>query len=403
MRPLDFLGRIKVKLGIVIVLAVVAAFVVNEVGINSGMSRDLRIAIAVVLAMIMVQLLAHGMTRPLREMAAAAQTIAKGRYGLRVSATSRDEVGELARAFNAMASDLAEVDRQRRELVANVSHELRTPITGLQAVLENIVDGVTPPDLDTLGTALAQTQRLGCLVAQLLDLSRLDSGARLIEPEELDLASLCRQAVSEATLARDDVTVVSAVRPGTVLSADAALLAQVLANLLDNAVRHSPPGGMVRVEARPAGVNLEISVTDDGPGIPQAERARVFERFSRLDAGRAADAGGAGLGLAIAKEIVELHGGSISVSDPVPAARRTGRIEGTELRGGGTAPGCRMVVVLPHRSEPAAAESTDGLVRAGRGDMDVRMPGAGRAEGRPGEQGPFGGETDLIDGTLAPQ
>lgn len=150
------------------------------------------------------------------------------------------------------------------------------------------------------------------------------------------------------------------------------------------------------------GANLEISVTDDGPGIPQAERARVFERFSRLDAGRAADAGGAGLGLAIAKEIVELHGGSISVSDPIPVTRRTGRIEGTELRGGGTAPGCRMVVVLPHRSEPAAAESTDGLVRAGRGDMDVRMPGAGRAEGRPGEHGPFGGETDLIDGTLAP-
>ncbi|WP_036408398.1 DUF4153 domain-containing protein [Microbispora rosea] len=392
MRPLDFLGRIKVKLGIVIVLAVVAAFVVNEVGINSGLSRDLRIAIAVVLALIMVQLLARGMIRPLREMAAAAQTIAKGRYGLRVSATSRDEVGELARAFNAMAADLAEVDRQRRELVANVSHELRTPITGVQAVLENIVDGVTPPDLDTLGTALAQTQRLGRLVAQLLDLSRLDSGARLIEPEELDLASLCRQAVSEATLARDDVTVVSAVGPGTVLSADGALLAQVLANLLDNAVRHSPSGGTVRVEARPSGANLEISVVDDGPGIPQVERARVFERFSRLDAGRAADAGGAGLGLAIAKEIVELHGGSIAVSDPAPAIRRAAR------RGRETTPGCRMVVVLPLRGESAAGESTagestagesaDGPVHAGKGDMDVREPGAGRAEGRPGERGP---------------
>ncbi|MEV5745231.1 DUF4153 domain-containing protein [Microbispora rosea] len=386
MRPLDFLGRIKVKLGIVIVLAVVAAFVVNEVGINSGLSRDLRIAIAVVLALIMVQLLARGMIRPLREMAAAAQTIAKGRYGLRVSATSRDEVGELARAFNAMAADLAEVDRQRRELVANVSHELRTPITGLQAVLENIVDGVTPPDLDTLGTALAQTQRLGRLVAQLLDLSRLDSGARLIDPEELDLASLCRQAVSEATLARDDVTVVSAVGPGTVLSADGALLAQVLANLLDNAVRHSPSGGTVRVEARPSGANLEISVVDDGPGIPQAERARVFERFSRLDAGRAADAGGAGLGLAIAKEIVELHGGSIAVSDPAPAIRRAAG------RGRETTPGCRMVVVLPLRGEPTAGESVDGPVHAGKGDMDVREPGAGRAEGRPGERGPSGDE-----------
>ncbi|MFG1826860.1 DUF4153 domain-containing protein [Microbispora bryophytorum] len=424
MRPLDFLGRIKVKLGIVIVLAVVAAFVVNEVGITSGLSRDLRIAIAVVLALIMVQLLARGMTRPLREMAAAAQTIAKGRYGLRVSATSRDEVGELARAFNAMAADLAEVDRQRRELVANVSHELRTPITGLQAVLENIVDGVTPPDLDTLGTALAQTQRLGRLVAQLLDLSRLDSGARLIEPEELDLASLCRQAVSEATLARDDVTVASAVTPGTVLSADAALLAQVLANLLDNAVRHSPPGGTVRVEARPAGPNLEISVTDDGPGIPAAERARVFERFSRLDAGRAADAGGAGLGLAIAQEIVELHGGSIAVTDPVPsainaamrAAITTAIPAAGRAAGGGrrTAPGCRMVVVLPRHGEAAARESTAretvagestpreiaaGLAHTGRGHMDVRKAGAGRTAVRPGGKNSAGGDGAELEGT----
>nr|WP_240809290.1 DUF4153 domain-containing protein [Microbispora catharanthi] len=403
MRPLDFLGRIKVKLGIVIVLAVVAAFVVNEVGINGGLSRDLRIAIAVVLALIMVQLLARGMTRPLREMAAAAQTIAKGRYGLRVSATSRDEVGELARAFNAMAADLAEVDRQRRELVANVSHELRTPITGLQAVLENIVDGVTPPDLDTLGTALAQTQRLGRLVAQLLDLSRLDSGARLIEREELDLASLCRQAVSEAALARDDVTVASAVTPGTVLSADAALLAQVLANLLDNAVRHSPPGGTVRVEARQAGPNLEISVTDDGPGIPAAERARVFERFSRLDAGRAADAGGAGLGLAIAKEIVELHGGSIAVSDPVPAAISAAFTAARRAAGGGrrTAPGCRMVVVLPRHGEAAAGESVDGPVHAGRGDMDVWKAGAGRTAGRPGGKESAGDDgADLGKGAI---
>ncbi|WP_182885633.1 DUF4153 domain-containing protein [Microbispora sp. H10885] len=371
MRPLDFLGRIKVKLGIVIVLAVVAAFVVNEVGINSGLSRDLRIAIAVALAMIMVQLLARGMIRPLREMAAAAQTIAKGRYGLRVTATSRDEVGELARAFNAMAADLAEVDRQRRDLVANVSHELRTPIAGLQAVLENVVDGVSPPDLDTLGTALAQTQRLGRLVAQLLDLSRLDSGARLIEPEDLDLSSLCRQAVSEASIARDDVTVESAVPPGTVLAADPALLAQVLANLLDNAVRHSPPGGRVRVETRAAGPALEISVIDDGPGIPPGERARVFERFSRLDAGRAADAGGAGLGLAIAKEIAELHGGTIGVADP-PSVRD----------GHGPAGGCRMVVALPRHREPAAGEGVDAPVHADerRGTMNSRQARGGRSD-----------------------
>ncbi|MEV4833362.1 DUF4153 domain-containing protein [Nonomuraea sp. NPDC049486] len=336
MRPLDFLGRIKVKLGIVIVLAVATAFVVNEVGINSGLSREVRIGVAVALALIMVQLLAMGMTRPLREMARAAQTIAKGRYSLRVQATSRDEVGELARAFNAMAADLGEVDRQRRELVANVSHELRTPITGLRAVLENVVDGVSAPDPVTMRTALAQTERLGRLVAQLLDLSRLDSGARLIEPEAVELRPLVEQAVLEAALAREDVRLATSVPAGLVVLADPDLLAQVLANLLDNAVRHSPPDGTVTVTASSSGAGVCLSVADRGPGIPAPARARVFERFSRLDAGRTADGGGAGLGLAIVKEIVELHGGSIRIDDCA---------------------GCRMLVDLPGRTAMAPEEA----------------------------------------------
>ncbi|MFF5209503.1 DUF4153 domain-containing protein [Streptosporangium sp. NPDC000396] len=329
MRPLDFLGRIKVKLGMVIVLAVGAAFVVNEVGINAGYSRNTRVAVAVVLALIMVQLLAWGMTKPLREMAAAAQTIAKGRYDLRVTATSRDEVGELARAFNAMAADLGEVDRQRRELVANVSHELRTPITALRAVLENVVDGVSAPDHATLETALAQTERLGRLVAQLLDLSRLESRARLIEIEDVELEPLCGQALREAVLANDEVTARCEVPEGLSVRVDPDLLAQVLANLLDNAVRHSPDGGTVVLSAAARGDGVRLRVTDEGPGIPAEERARAFERFSRLDAGRAADGGGAGLGLAIVKEIVELHGGSIHVEDGV---------------------GCRIAVDLPERT-----------------------------------------------------
>ncbi|WP_433252990.1 DUF4153 domain-containing protein [Streptosporangium sp. CA-135522] len=328
MRPLDFLGRIKTKLGMVILLAVAAAFVVNEVGINAGYSRNVRVAVAVVLALIMVQLLARGMTKPLREMAAAAQTVAKGSYDLRVTATSRDEVGELARAFNAMATDLGEVDRQRRELVANVSHELRTPITALRAVLENMVDGVSAPDQVTLETALAQTERLGRLVAQLLDLSRLESGARLIELEDVELAPLCDQALREAVLARDGVTARCEVPGELSVRADPDLLAQVLANLLDNAVRHSPDGGVVMLTAVVEGDGVRLRVTDEGPGIPAEDRARAFERFSRLDAGRAADEGGTGLGLAITKEIVELHGGSVHVEEGV---------------------GCRVVVDLPGR------------------------------------------------------
>ncbi|MGW5680348.1 DUF4153 domain-containing protein [Nonomuraea sp. NPDC003754] len=328
MRPLDFLGRIKVKLGIVIVLAVGTAFVVNEVGLNAGASREVRIAVASVLALIMVQVMAHGMTKPLRQLASAAQTIAKGRYTLRVRTTSRDEVGELARAFNAMAADLGEVDRQRRELVANVSHELRTPITALRAVLENVVDGVSAADPVTMGTALAQTERLGRLVAQLLDLSRLDSGVRHLEAEPVALEALLDQAAREAAIARDDVTIRPVCAPGLVVRADPDLLAQVLANLLDNAVRHSPPAGLVTLSAAGHGRGVRLMVADGGPGIPETARTRVFERFSRLDAARAADAGGSGLGLAIVKEIVELHGGAI-------------RIDGGA--------GCRMVVDLPER------------------------------------------------------
>ncbi|MEV4093330.1 DUF4153 domain-containing protein [Streptosporangium saharense] len=329
MRPLDFLGRIKVKLGMVMLLAVAAAFVANEVGINAGYSRNVRVAVAVAFALVMMQLLARGMTKPLREMAAAAQTIAKGSYGLRVTATSRDEVGELARAFNAMAADLGEVDRQRRELVANVSHELRTPITALRAVLENVIDGVSTPDPVTLGTALSQTERLGRLVAQLLDLSRLDSGARPIELEEVELRPLCEQALREAVLAREGVTARCEVPTGLCTRADPDLLAQVLANLLDNAVRHSPEGGVVVLDTVPQETGTRLRVTDQGPGIPPEDRARAFERFSRLDAGRTADVGGTGLGLAIVKEIVELHGGSIRFED---------------------GEGCRVVVDLPERS-----------------------------------------------------
>ncbi|MEV2273058.1 DUF4153 domain-containing protein [Nonomuraea africana] len=328
MRPLDFLGRIKVKLGIVIVLAVGTAFVVNEVGLNAGASREVRIAVASILALIMVQVLAHGMTKPLRQLASAAQVIAKGHYTLRVRASSRDEVGELARAFNAMAADLGEVDRQRRELVANVSHELRTPITGLRAVLENVVDGVSAADPVTMGTALAQTERLGRLVAQLLDLSRLDSGVRHLEAEPVTLEPLLQQAAREAALARDDVTITYTCAQGLVASADPDLLAQVLANLLDNAVRHSPRAGVVTLSAAAAGQGVRLAVADSGPGIPPAARTRVFERFSRLDSARAADAGGSGLGLAIVKEIVELHGGSIRIDDGA---------------------GCRMIVDLPER------------------------------------------------------
>jgi signal transduction histidine kinase len=257
--------------------------------------------------------------------------MAKGDYERRVTATSRDEVGALARAFNKMAAELAETDRVRRDIVANVSHELRTPITALQAALENLVDGVEPPDPETLRTMLAQVERLGRLVKQLLDLSRLESGALPLERSRFDVGPVLEHAVREQQLHAPEVDVSVVVEtPGLTADGDPERVHQVVANLLENAVRYSPRGGRVEVHARRAPDGVTIEVLDEGPGIPDAERGRVFERFYRADSARASSDGGAGLGLAIAQWIVDLHGGEIR---PEPRQPR----------------GCRMVVSLPGR------------------------------------------------------
>ena len=235
-------------------------------------------------------------------------------------------------AFNLMAADLAAADRQRRELIANVSHELRTPITALRGLLENIVDGVSQAEPETMRTALTQTERLGRLVAELLDLSRLDAGVTPLVITPIDVRRFLADVVREATVNADgaghDVRfVVSA--PGMVVPGDRERLHQVLANLLDNAARHSPPGGTVTVRAERQDDRLLLAVSDEGDGIPEAERSQVFERFTRGEARRAAD-GGTGLGLAIARWVVQLHHGTIAVADPAGGRR-----------------GCHIHVTLP--------------------------------------------------------
>ena len=254
-------------------------------GTGAGMSAVASALLAGALALGLVQILARGMTSPLREMADAAAAMARGDYGRRVTATSRDEVGELARAFNAMAVQLAEVDRVRRDLVANVSHELRTPITALRANLENLVDGVEQPDAETLRTMLRQTERLGALVAQLLDLSRLESGAVPLQRRTFAVEPVLEDAASESRLHAPGVEVSVLVEsPEPVADGDPARVHQVVANLLDNAVRYSPPGGTVELSARRGKGTVTIEVRDHGPGISEEDSTRVFERFYRADA-----------------------------------------------------------------------------------------------------------------------
>jgi signal transduction histidine kinase len=316
-RPLDPVRSVKLKVSILLLVsgAVGLGYLYLVYRWQPPIPHQL---ITVALVLLTAQILGNGMTRPLREMTAAALAMARGDYSRRIRATSRDEVGQLAAAFNQMAADLDAADQQRRELIANVSHELRTPIAALQAVLENLVDGVSAPDPATLSTALSQTQRLGSLVSELLDLSRLEAGVVALELEEVSVADLVAQTVAEAEVSarvggREVGFVVDVRPPGATVRADRARLHQVLANLLDNAVRHGPPGGTVSVLARRVGEQMEIDVRDEGPGIAAADRERVFDRFTR---GERAVGGGTGLGLAIARWAVDLHGGRIAVLDP---------------------------------------------------------------------------------------
>jgi signal transduction histidine kinase len=327
-RPLDRLGSIKLKLGVAIVVAVAVSATVSTVGFRLGVPIWLRPIIAVAIALGLVQILARGMTSPLREMAAAARAMADGDWSRRVTATSADEVGDLARAFNDMAAELAQVDRMRRDLVANVSHELRTPIAALQARLENLVDGVEPPDPELLGSMLDQTERLARLVEQLLDLSRLESGAVPLRREPVPVAGLLDAVAAEGRLHSPGRAIDVEAPADLVVNADPDRLHQVLANLTSNALRHAPTDRPVRLAAERHDDSIVFTVADEGPGIPADEAERVFERFYRPDPDRPGTSGGAGLGLSIARWIVDLHGGHIRPRPNAPT-------------------GCVMVVTLP--------------------------------------------------------
>jgi signal transduction histidine kinase len=330
MNPLSQIPSIKLKLGIVIVAGVVTTLVAMVIAKRLGVYLRWGVLSSGFLALIVIQLLARGMTAPLREMAAAAKAMARGERGQSVEVRGNDEVAQLAEAFNAMSAEIAETDRMRRELVANAAHELRTPISAVQASLENMIDGVQSADHVALGALRSQVERLSSMVEQLLDLSRMEAEGAGLDLAEFPADRLLARARDEALLsangevgARIEVDAL----PGDLrIVADEDRLRQVVANLIDNAVRHSPAGEWVRASASSRGGLVRLDVVDHGPGIPETERVRVFERFYRVDESRSN--GGAGLGLSIAHSIVSLHGGTI-------------RVETAEPRG------CRMVVELP--------------------------------------------------------
>ncbi|MEM9613798.1 MAG: HAMP domain-containing sensor histidine kinase [Actinomycetota bacterium] len=316
--PLRRVRSIKTKWSIIIIAAVAVTAGVSQIGYYLGWPVWIRPIISATLALVAVQFLATGLTWPLREMARAADGMATGEYHRRVTPRSQDEVGQLARSFNVMAAELAEADRVRKEFVANASHELRTPVAALRSQIENVADGVTEPTAATVNHMLAQAEHLSKLVTQLLDLGRLESPPDGPPTEAVDLDTLLKEVASEAELIDPDAAISLSVSGPLLVAGDEARLHQLFTNLVSNALRFAPSGSDIRIEAEAGPVEIEIRVIDTGPGIAPEHRARVFERFWQADGSSLTGGGGAGLGLAICKRIVDRHLGTITLTSNTP-------------------------------------------------------------------------------------
>jgi len=278
--------------------------------------------VAIVASVLLAMVLAHRIARPIERLAEVASRTAEGDLRTMAPEEGPAEVRALAVAYNVMVDRLAEQEAIRREFVVNASHELRTPLTNLQGYLEALRDGVLPPDPATFDSLREEVDRLGRLAAS-LDLLAGGSADRPL-PEDLDLVTIVRSATELAAPAFARRSIALTVEPSNPTEADprtvharADELVQVVSNLLQNAVRYTPAGGSVRVAVEPGDGEVAVRVTNSGPGIPSTDLPRVWERFYRVEESRDRATGGAGIGLAIVKRLVEEAGGRVgATSEP---------------------------------------------------------------------------------------
>ncbi len=254
---------------------------------------------------------------PLRALTTASQSIADGHYEQRVEVRGQDELALLADRFNRMAEKLEQVESMRQRLIGDVSHELRTPLTAIKGSMEGLMDGVLPPTLETFQQIHSEAERLNRLVDDLQELSRVEAHAYPLTLQPLDLASVVRTVLKRlaSRIEANRIAFSSEFAEGLPhVLADEYRLVQVLTNLIGNAVQYTPPGGKVGLTAVQVGNEVEISVKDNGIGIPAEHLPHVFERFYRVDKSRAHQpGGGSGIGLTIARHLVEAQGGRIWV------------------------------------------------------------------------------------------
>jgi signal transduction histidine kinase len=283
-------------------------------------------AAAVVVAVVASLFVTRRIVGPLQRLASASQRIADGHYAERVPLTSRDELGDLARSFNAMASALETTERRRRELLGDVAHELRTPIATLEGYLEGLLDDVVEPGPATWSRLHGEAGRLRRLVDDLQELSRAEAhqiplALRPTDPTAIVKVSLDRLAPSFDEKGLDFHSEIPPKLP--LVRADADRAVQVLSNLLSNALRYTPSPGKVQLILRSADAAVEFSVIDSGVGIAQEDLSRVFERFYRVEKSRSRALGGSGIGLTISKALVESMGGRIWAASAGPGQGST--------------------------------------------------------------------------------
>jgi len=293
--------------------------------------------------------LISSMRRPLEDLVDASGRLAGGDLDARVKVGGLSETATLGGAFNEMAEELQrragerdQLDRMKDEFVLTASHELRSPLTSVQGFAELLLlerEKLTPKQAETVEVILDNTRHLVRLLNDLLDLARSDAGRLTIRPEQTGATGLIEDAVRTMRAQFDARAqeLSQEIEPGLPqIEADRDRIRQVLVNLLTNANEYCPQGAKIGVKARRAGAEVEIDVTDDGPGIPEQQLEHIFERFSRGDAGETQRVGGTGLGLAISKSLIELHGGTIG-AESTPGEGSTFRI--------------RLPLVVPARVE----------------------------------------------------
>jgi signal transduction histidine kinase len=296
-----------------------------QLGFLNSVNKDLLIAVvaAGLVALVLTWLLSRRILGPVEALTAAAGRMEKGDLSQHVEVKSHDEIGKLAHAFNSMTDGLSRLEQLRRNMVTDVAHELRTPIANIRGYLEAMQDGIVKPDPEVIESLHEEAMLLTRLVEDLQELELAEAGKLKLVQQRVAPAEVIEKAITatQPAAAEKEIALNANLPPNLPeIEADPERIGQVLRNLLNNAIKHTPPGGHVDVAAHVEdvptsgtefGTFLEVSVKDSGPGISADHLPHIFNRFYRVDQSRARSTGGAGLGLAIVKELVEMHGGHV--------------------------------------------------------------------------------------------